>query len=178
MKFAERVEARGQKIAILAAGTLLYPALQAAENIDATVVNMRWAKPLDAALLLGGGPPRCLGDCRRRLPQGGAGSAVLEALAQAGVVKPVCNWVCRSNLNISGQIIGFARFGCPRHRKPYSPAVYGAVMPRFLLQWGAEYLKDFPNCYGGHSILCGLLGAIGTSFDLKAVVAVEYCTTP
>src|SRR5690349_17470236 len=42
--------ARG--VAILAFGTLLYPALAAAERLGATVVNMRWAKPLDTALLL------------------------------------------------------------------------------------------------------------------------------
>src|SRR4051794_10409850 len=46
-------EAAGpQGIAILAFGTLVYPALQAAERLDATVVNMRWAKPLDTALLV------------------------------------------------------------------------------------------------------------------------------
>ncbi|MBU3740278.1 MAG: 1-deoxy-D-xylulose-5-phosphate synthase, partial [Rhodoferax sp.] len=42
----------GRRIAILAFGTLLYPALQAAQSLDATVVNMRWAKPLDLELLL------------------------------------------------------------------------------------------------------------------------------
>jgi 1-deoxy-D-xylulose-5-phosphate synthase len=43
---------QGERIAILAFGTLLYPALEAAEALDATVVNMRWAKPLDEELLL------------------------------------------------------------------------------------------------------------------------------
>src|SRR6476469_1181904 len=50
----ERAGAEGgapKGIAILAFGTLLYPALQAAERLDATVVNMRWAKPLDTTLL-------------------------------------------------------------------------------------------------------------------------------
>ena len=80
----------GQKIAILAFGTLLYPALQAAENIDATVVNMRWAKPLDTALLLDVAARHdALVTVEEGCLQGGAGSAVLEALAQAGVVKPV-----------------------------------------------------------------------------------------
>jgi 1-deoxy-D-xylulose-5-phosphate synthase len=41
----------GQRIAILAFGTLLYPAMRAGEALDATVVNMRWAKPLDTELL-------------------------------------------------------------------------------------------------------------------------------
>ena len=43
--------ARRQRIAILAFGTLLYPALAAAERLDATVANMRFAKPLDVALV-------------------------------------------------------------------------------------------------------------------------------
>ncbi len=79
-----------QKIAILAFGTLLYPALQVAENIDATVANMRWAKPLDTALLLDVAARHdALVTVEEGCLQGGAGSAVLEALAQAGVVKPV-----------------------------------------------------------------------------------------
>jgi 1-deoxy-D-xylulose-5-phosphate synthase len=45
------VRREGQGIVILAFGTLLYPALEAAERLNATVVNMRWAKPLDVALL-------------------------------------------------------------------------------------------------------------------------------
>jgi 1-deoxy-D-xylulose-5-phosphate synthase len=47
-----RCAAQGKRIAMLAFGTLLYPALQAAERLDATVANMRWAKPLDTELLL------------------------------------------------------------------------------------------------------------------------------
>src|SRR5687768_5153891 len=42
----------GQRIAIVVFGTLLYPALKAAEALDATVLNMRWVKPLDVELLL------------------------------------------------------------------------------------------------------------------------------
>ena len=41
----------GRRIAILAFGTSLYPALAAAETFDATVANMRFVKPLDAALV-------------------------------------------------------------------------------------------------------------------------------
>ncbi|MEO7888099.1 MAG: 1-deoxy-D-xylulose-5-phosphate synthase, partial [Polaromonas sp.] len=46
------IRRQGAGVAILAFGTLLYPALQAAEKLGATVVNMRWAKPLDVELLL------------------------------------------------------------------------------------------------------------------------------
>uniref|UniRef100_UPI0025E33A9F 1-deoxy-D-xylulose-5-phosphate synthase n=1 Tax=uncultured Pseudacidovorax sp. TaxID=679313 RepID=UPI0025E33A9F len=45
------VRRQGRRIALLAFGTLLYPALEAGQSLDATVVNMRWAKPLDEELL-------------------------------------------------------------------------------------------------------------------------------
>jgi 1-deoxy-D-xylulose-5-phosphate synthase len=74
----------------LAFGSLLYPALKAAEAVDATVANMRWVKPLDTELLLSLAQDHDLivtveEGCR----MGGAGSAVLEALQEAGVVRPV-----------------------------------------------------------------------------------------
>jgi 1-deoxy-D-xylulose-5-phosphate synthase len=80
----------GKRIAILAFGTLLHPALAAAGKLDATVANMRFAKPLDVALVT---------DLARRHDaivtveegsvMGGAGSAVLEALAAARIEIPV-----------------------------------------------------------------------------------------
>ena len=80
----------GQRIAILAFGTLLYPALQAAEKLNATVVNMRWAKPLDVDLLLQvAAGHETLVTVEEGCVMGGAGSAVLEALAAAGLAKPV-----------------------------------------------------------------------------------------
>lgn len=81
---------QGQRIAILAFGTLLYPALEAAEALDATVVNMRWAKPLDTELLLQVARSHdALVTVEEGAIMGGAGSAVLEALQAAGVVRPV-----------------------------------------------------------------------------------------
>jgi 1-deoxy-D-xylulose-5-phosphate synthase len=69
-------------IAILAFGTLLYPALQAAEKLGATVVNMRWAKPLDVELLLKvAAEHEALVTVEEGAVMGGAGSAVAEALA-------------------------------------------------------------------------------------------------
>ena len=80
----------GKGIAILAFGTLLYPALQAAEKLGATVVNMRWAKPLDTELLLKvAATHEALVTLEEGAVMGGAGSAVLEALQAAGVLKPV-----------------------------------------------------------------------------------------
>ena len=84
------VRRQGQRIAILAFGPLLYPALQAAERLGATVVNMRWAKPLDTELLLQvAAGHEALVTLEEGAVMGGAGSAVAEALAAAGVVKPL-----------------------------------------------------------------------------------------
>ncbi len=80
----------GKGLAILAFGTLLYPALAAAEKLNATVVNMRWAKPLDVELLLKvAASHEALVTVEEGAVMGGAGSAVNEALQSAGVVKPL-----------------------------------------------------------------------------------------
>ena len=80
----------GKKIALLVFGTLLYPALAAAERLDATVVNMRWVKPLDVDLLLQvAANHEALVTVEEGAIMGGAGSAVSEALQSAGVVKPL-----------------------------------------------------------------------------------------
>ena len=80
----------GKGIAILAFGTLLYPAIQAAEKLNATVVNMRWAKPLDVELLLKiASTHDALVTVEEGAIMGGAGSAVSEALHAANVVKPM-----------------------------------------------------------------------------------------
>lgn len=81
---------QGKRVAVLAFGTLLYPVLQAAERLDLTVANMRWAKPLDTALLLQiAATHDALVTVEEGAVMGGAGSAVTEALNAAGVVKPV-----------------------------------------------------------------------------------------
>ncbi|EXU79200.1 1-deoxy-D-xylulose-5-phosphate synthase [Comamonas aquatica] len=78
------------RIAILAFGTLLYPALEAGQSLDATVANMRWAKPLDEALVreLAQGHDVLVTVEEGCIP-GGAGAAVSEALAAAGITLPV-----------------------------------------------------------------------------------------
>ncbi len=84
------VRREGKRIAILAFGTLLYPALQAAEALDATVVNMRWAKPLDTELLAKiAATHDALVTVEEGAIMGGAGSAVLEALQDLEQPKPV-----------------------------------------------------------------------------------------
>jgi 1-deoxy-D-xylulose-5-phosphate synthase len=80
----------GRGIAILAFGTLLYAALDAAKPLGATVVNMRWAKPLDVELLLQvAATHQALVTVEDGARLGGAGSAVMEALHAAGVQLPV-----------------------------------------------------------------------------------------
>jgi 1-deoxy-D-xylulose-5-phosphate synthase len=84
------VRLQGSGVAIFAFGTLLYPALETATALGITVVNMRWAKPLDTELLLQVAQTHAaLVTLEDGATMGGAGSAVCEALNAAGVVKPV-----------------------------------------------------------------------------------------
>jgi 1-deoxy-D-xylulose-5-phosphate synthase len=84
------VRREGKRIAILAFGTLLYSALQAGEALNATVVNMRWAKPLDTELLAQiAATHDALVTVEEGAVMGGAGSAVLEALQELQQPKPV-----------------------------------------------------------------------------------------
>ena len=84
------VRRQGRRLAILAFGTLLYPALQAGEALDATVVNMRWAKPLDLEVLREVASTHdALVTVEEHAVMGGAGSAVLEALQSLNLVRPV-----------------------------------------------------------------------------------------
>jgi 1-deoxy-D-xylulose-5-phosphate synthase len=81
---------QGKGVAVLAFGTLLYPALAAAERLNLTVVNMRWAKPVDVALLLQvAGEHEAIVTLEEGAIMGGAGSAVAEALHAAGLAKPM-----------------------------------------------------------------------------------------
>jgi len=84
------IRVQGSGIAILAFGTLLSPALEAAKAFGATVVNMRWVKPLDVDLLLQvARGHQALVTVEEGAVMGGAGSAVTEALHAAGVQVPV-----------------------------------------------------------------------------------------
>ncbi len=80
----------GSRVAILAFGTLLYPALEAAELFDATVVNMRFVKPLDIDLMKSlAADHDYFVTVEDGAIQGGAGSACLEALSALGINKPL-----------------------------------------------------------------------------------------
>jgi 1-deoxy-D-xylulose-5-phosphate synthase len=80
----------GSGLALLVFGTLLSPALKLAERLDATVVNMRFIKPLDTDLLLAiAACHSALVTLEENAVAGGAGAAVAEALAAAGVMIPL-----------------------------------------------------------------------------------------
>jgi len=70
-------------VAILAFGTMLAPALEVAEQIDATVINMRFVKPLDEELILEVADTyKLIVTVEENVLAGGAGSAVNELLIQ------------------------------------------------------------------------------------------------
>ena len=80
---------QGAGVAILNFGVLLDQALLAAETLNATVVDMRWVKPLDAAMILSLVEHHdLLITLEENAVAGGAGSGVAEFLAESGVV---CN---------------------------------------------------------------------------------------
>jgi 1-deoxy-D-xylulose-5-phosphate synthase len=81
---------QGKELVIFAFGSMLHPALQAAEKLNATVINMRFIKPLDQAMVIEmANSHSMLVSIEEGCIMGGAGSAVAEALAQAGIAKPL-----------------------------------------------------------------------------------------
>ncbi len=76
----------GKRLALLAFGSLLAPALEAAEAFNATVVNMRFVKPLDEDLVVKlAGSHELFITLEENAVAGGAGAAVSECLARAGM---------------------------------------------------------------------------------------------
>ncbi len=77
-------------LALLAFGTMVAPAAVAAEALDATLVNMRFAKPLDEALIAAlAAEHRAIVTLEENVVAGGAGSAVLEFLQRIDCGIPV-----------------------------------------------------------------------------------------
>ena len=86
------IRRHGKQIAILAFGSMVAPALEVGENLDATVVNMRFVKPLDEALVLElARDHEVLITVEENVVMGGAGSAVNECLAAHRCLLPVLN---------------------------------------------------------------------------------------
>ena len=84
------VRRQGSKVALLVFGVQLPEALQVGEALDATVVDMRFVKPLDEALLRElAGSHELLVTVEENSIMGGAGSAVAEFLAAEGVLRPI-----------------------------------------------------------------------------------------
>jgi len=84
------IRRQGKGIAILAFGTMVAPSIAAAEKLDATVANMRFVKPLDVELVKQLAQTHdAIVTVEEGAIMGGAGSAVAEALAEAGIVKPI-----------------------------------------------------------------------------------------
>ncbi len=80
----------GKRIAFLAFGAMLHPALAAAEQLEATVANMRFVKPLDLELLKRlASTHELLVTVEEHAAMGGAGGAVCEALAGLGIERRV-----------------------------------------------------------------------------------------
>jgi 1-deoxy-D-xylulose-5-phosphate synthase len=77
------IRRKGRGIAILAFGSMLKPALEAAESLDATVANMRFVKPLDAEMVRQlAATHELIVTVEEHQIMGGAGSAVLEVLPE------------------------------------------------------------------------------------------------
>jgi 1-deoxy-D-xylulose-5-phosphate synthase len=84
------VRREGKRIAILAFGSMLKPALEAAAELNATVANMRFVKPLDRDLAFRLAATHDLVvTIEENVVAGGAGSAVGEALAADGLAVPL-----------------------------------------------------------------------------------------
>ena len=82
------VRRTGEKVALLAFGSMVYPALQAAEELNATVADMRFVKPLDEALIKQLAMSHdVLVTVEENVITGGAGSAVAECLTRLGIEK-------------------------------------------------------------------------------------------
>ena len=114
---------RTNRIAFLAFGPMLQPALAAAEEFDATVANMRFVKPLDTDLVQKLAREHdALVTIEENVIAGGAGSAVAEALAAAGLTMPILHLGLARPLHrprrprAAARARGSRREGCGRRR--------------------------------------------------------------
>ncbi|MBB3224600.1 1-deoxy-D-xylulose-5-phosphate synthase [Pseudoduganella umbonata] len=81
---------QGERVAILAFGAMVAPSLKAGDALNATVANMRFVKPLDVELVKElAASHDYLVTVEEGCVMGGAGAAVAEALAEAGIAKPL-----------------------------------------------------------------------------------------
>ena len=84
------IRREGEKIAVIAFGSMVAPSLTAADKLNATVADMRFVKPIDEELIVHLARSHdYIVTVEENAEQGGAGSAVLEVLAKHGICKPV-----------------------------------------------------------------------------------------
>ena len=84
------IRREGEKIAVIAFGSMVAPSLTAADKLNATVTDMRFVKPIDEELIVRLARSHdYIVTAEENAEQGGAGSAVLEVLAKHGICKPV-----------------------------------------------------------------------------------------
>ena len=84
------IRREGEKIAVIAFGSMVVPSLTAADNLNATVADMRFVKPIDEELIVHLAQSHdYIVTVEENAELGGAGSAVLEVLAKHGICKPV-----------------------------------------------------------------------------------------
>jgi len=87
-----RRQSQDNRVAILAFGTMVQTADSVAESLDATVVNMRFVKPLDESVVLEmARTHRLIVTIEENVIMGGAGSAVNECLAANNIQIPILN---------------------------------------------------------------------------------------
>jgi 1-deoxy-D-xylulose-5-phosphate synthase len=130
---------RSQRVALLAFGSVVSHAIAAGEELDATVVNMRFVKPIDAELVARLAREHdALVTIEENVVMGGAGSAVSETLAAAGVTVPLLHLglpdrfldhgdpiqlLADCGLDARGIVASvLARFGAPRPEVVARPA--------------------------------------------------------
>ena len=88
---SSRVASQGSRVTIIAIGSMVYPAREAAQKLgDAKVVNARFIKPLDKDLIINAvkGAEQVV-TVEEGVLEGGFGSAILELLAEKGIKTPV-----------------------------------------------------------------------------------------
>jgi 1-deoxy-D-xylulose-5-phosphate synthase len=84
------IRRKGERVALLAFGSMLKPCMEAAEELNATVVNMRFVKPLDSDLVESlAAEYKLLVTVEENTIMGGAGSAVAESLESKGISIPL-----------------------------------------------------------------------------------------
>ncbi|HFC8510464.1 TPA: 1-deoxy-D-xylulose-5-phosphate synthase [Neisseria subflava] len=84
------IRREGEKIAVIAFGSMVAPSLTAADKLNATVADMRFVKPIDEELIVRLARSHdYIVTAEENAEQGGAGSSVLEVLAKHGICKPV-----------------------------------------------------------------------------------------